>query len=166
MPVKDPVLSEKRIAPQKQEGLYAVFYQPAGGMLTPDQAARLYHLIQPMEEVEIRLTPQEGLYVVNCSAGEVREILSAIGISDEKSIRAVYEYIIGEPCNYLKYYLGYLEIEALKERAEVLWSEDGFTLYRFHTFLLNNGPADFRTLSRLLETTRPDENSHLLEKKN
>ena len=30
-----------------------------------------------MEEVEIRLTPQEGLYVVNCSAGEVREILSA-----------------------------------------------------------------------------------------
>lgn len=77
MPVKDPVLSDKRIAPQKQEGLYAVFYQPAGGMLTPDQAARLYHLIQPMEEVEIRLTPQEGLYVVNCSAGEVREILSA-----------------------------------------------------------------------------------------
>ncbi|MCI8358598.1 MAG: DUF885 domain-containing protein [Lachnospiraceae bacterium] len=106
------------------------------------------------------------IHYEGASYDRVREILSAIGISDEKSIRAVYEYIIGEPCNYLKYYLGYLEIEALKERAEVLWSEDGFTLYRFHTFLLNNGPADFRTLSRLLETTRPDENSHLLEKKN
>ena len=106
------------------------------------------------------------IHYEGASYDRVREILSAIGISDEESIRAVYEYIIGEPCNYLKYYLGYLEIEALKERAEVLWSEDGFTLYRFHTFLLNNGPADFRTLSRLLETTRPDENSHLLEKKN
>lgn len=93
----------------------------------------------------------------------VHEILSAIGISDDESIRAVYEYIIGEPCNYLKYYLGYLEIESLKERAEKLWTEEGFTLYRFHMFLLNNGPADFRTLSRLLETTRSGRRSYLLE---
>lgn len=77
MPAKGPALSDKRIVSQKQEGLYSVFYQPAGGMLTPDQAIRLYHLIKPMEEVEIRLTPKEGLYVVNCSAEEAREILSA-----------------------------------------------------------------------------------------
>lgn len=76
-PADTPVPSDKRIIPQKQEGLYAVFYQPPGGMLTPDKARELYHLIAPMEAVEIRLTPKEGLYVVNCSAGEAQEILSA-----------------------------------------------------------------------------------------
>lgn len=79
----------------------------------------------------------------------IAAILSAIGFTSEESIRAVYEYIVEEPCNYLKYYLGYLEIEALKKQAETAW-DDSYTLYRFHTFLLNNGPADFRTLSRLL----------------
>lgn len=80
---------------------------------------------------------------------KVSAILSAIGFTSEESIRAVYEYIAEEPCNYLKYYLGYLEIEALKKQAETVWG-DSFTLYRFHTFLLSNGPADFRTLGRLL----------------
>lgn len=110
------------------------------------------------------------IHYEGASYDRVREILSAIGISEEEAIRAVYEYIIEEPCNYLKYYLGYLEIEALKEQAKAIWTdtsgENAFTLYRFHTFLLNNGPADFRTLSRLLETTRFSRQSHLLEKKN
>ncbi len=77
VPIKSHILSDERIFPQRQEGLYAVFYQPAGGILTPDQAIRLYHLIKPMEEVEIRLTPKEGLYVVNCSAAQAQVILSA-----------------------------------------------------------------------------------------
>jgi len=100
------------------------------------------------------------IHYEGASYERIYEILSAIGISESEDIRAIYEYIIEEPCNYLKYYLGYLEIEALKEQAKAVWTEgsgeNGFTLYRFHTFLLNNGPADFRTLSRLLETARPD----------
>lgn len=78
------------------------------------------------------------------------QILSAIGFTEEENIKAIYEYIVEEPCNYLKYYLGYLEIETLKNHAEAAWG-DSFTLYRFHSFLLNNGPADFRTLTRLLK---------------
>ena len=67
------------------------------------------------------------IHYEGASYERVCEILSAMGISDDESIRNIYEYIIGEPCNYLKYYLGYLEIEALKERAEALWAADGFT---------------------------------------
>lgn len=89
------------------------------------------------------------IHYEGASYEKVSQILSAIGFTDEEAIRAVYDYIVGEPCNYLKYYLGYLEIEALKNHAEAAWG-DSFTLYRFHTFLLNNGPADYRTLSRLL----------------
>lgn len=70
-------VSDKRIIPQKQAGLYSVFYQPVGGNLTPDKAACLYHLIEPMEDVEIRLSPDEGLYVINCSAREAEKVLKA-----------------------------------------------------------------------------------------
>lgn len=70
-------ISDKRLLPQKQEGLYAVFYQPVGGNLTPQKAAQLYQLIQPMEDVEIRLTPDEGLYIINCNSMEAEALLKA-----------------------------------------------------------------------------------------
>lgn len=71
-----PMPANKRVIPQKQEGLYAVFYQPIGGNLTPSQAARLYQLIAPMEAVEIRLTPQEGMYIINCNSDEAQKLLA------------------------------------------------------------------------------------------
>ncbi len=67
--------SDKRIIPQKQEGLYAVYYQPIGGDFTPERAKELYNLIKDMQEVEIRITPQEGLYVINCNAKEAEQVL-------------------------------------------------------------------------------------------
>ncbi len=67
----------KRLIPQRQEGLYSVFYQPVGGNLTPHKARELYELITPMEEVEIRLTPEEGLYIINCNAQEADKLLKA-----------------------------------------------------------------------------------------
>lgn len=82
--VKVPVVSktgsgsvtpDKRIIPQKQEGLYAVFYQPVGGEFTPAKAKELYELIRDMEEVEIRVTADEGLYVINCNAQEAERVL-------------------------------------------------------------------------------------------
>ena len=49
----------------------------------------------------------------------------------------------------MKYYLGYLEIESLRFNAQEKWGDD-YTDYRFHEFILDNGPADFRTLQLLL----------------
>lgn len=68
---------DKRIIPQKQEGLYAVFYQPIGGDFTPAKAKELYDLIKDMEDVEIRLNAEEGLYIINCNAEEAKQILEA-----------------------------------------------------------------------------------------
>lgn len=95
------------------------------------------------------------IHYEGASYENVRQILSAIGLTEEAAIRAVYEYIIEEPCNYLKYYLGYLEIEALKAQAKDIWGS-AYSPRRFHTFLLNNGPADFRTLSRLILLSQAD----------
>lgn len=82
---------------------------------------------------------------------QVREILQSIGVTDLSSVTAVYQYITEEPVNYLKYYLGYLEIELLKEEAKKLWGEN-FTSYRFHKFLLETGPSDFTGLYELLHS--------------
>jgi uncharacterized protein (DUF885 family) len=77
---------------------------------------------------------------------QAAKILQSIGIRNSSSVTAIYQYIAEEPVNYLKYYLGYLEIELLKEKAKLLWDED-FTLLRFHQFILENGPSDFTGLN-------------------
>lgn len=80
---------------------------------------------------------------------QTAHVLSSLGISDPVTARNVYEYIAEEPANYMKYYLGYLEILRLKEDAEELWKED-YSDLRFHRFFLENGPADFTSLKEQL----------------
>ncbi|MCX4323985.1 MAG: DUF885 domain-containing protein [Lachnospiraceae bacterium] len=100
-----------------------------------------------------------AIHYDNASFEDVQKLCYCLGIGDSSSLAALYQYIVEEPCNYLKYYLGYLEILELKKQAAVLWSEpnqvtavynDTEFLYRFHSFLLQNGPADYRTLARRL----------------
>lgn len=69
-------LEHTRIIPQKQDGLYAVFYQPIGGNLAPEKAKELFGLIKDMEDVEIRLAPKEGMYIINCTAKEAEKVLA------------------------------------------------------------------------------------------
>lgn len=69
-------ITDRRVTAQKQDGLYSVFYQPIGGVLSPAKAKELYELISDMEDVEIRLTPEEGLYVINCNGDEAKEVLA------------------------------------------------------------------------------------------
>lgn len=103
-----------------------------------------------------------AIHYDNASLEDVQKLCYCLGLNDSASLAALYQYIAEEPCNYLKYYLGYLEILELKKQAAVLWSEpnqvtavynDTAFLYRFHSFLLQNGPADYRTLARRLGAT-------------
>jgi len=85
----------------------------------------------------------------NASYSQTADILENFGISDANSCRSVYTYIAQNPCNYPKYYLGYLEILSLKEQAQTLWGKD-YSDYRFHCFLLDSGPSDFLSLQERL----------------
>lgn len=67
----------KRIIEQKQEFLYAVYYQPIGGDLKPEKLKELYEVIKDMEQVEARITPEEGMYFINCTAEEAKRVLAA-----------------------------------------------------------------------------------------
>ncbi len=86
----------------------------------------------------------------NASYSQVHDTLCSFGISSPQSTAAIYEYIVEEPANYLKYYLGYLEILALQNEAKTLWGAS-YTDYAFHEFFLQNGPADYRTLGEVLK---------------
>lgn len=90
----------------------------------------------------------------NASFNKVAKVLEGFGIQDSASVKAVYTYIAQEPCNYLKYYLGYLEILSLRENARRLWG-DAYTDYKFHCFYLDNGPADFLSLEEQAEQWVP-----------
>ncbi len=91
------------------------------------------------------------IHYENASYSQVAEVLENFGITESNSVNAVYTYIAEEPCNYLKYYLGYLEILELRKEAESLWKED-YTDYAFHKFYLDIGPSDFTSLLECLKS--------------
>lgn len=65
----------ERMLAQKQKGLYAVSYHPLCGNVTLDKWTELYGVIRDKEEVEIRLTPQEGMYIINLTYEEAMQVL-------------------------------------------------------------------------------------------
>lgn len=92
------------------------------------------------------------IHYENASFSQIARLLENLGIRDLESARSVYNYILQSPCNYLKYYLGYLEILSLQDLARETWGTE-YTDRRFHTFYLDCGPSDFLSLrERLLET--------------
>ncbi len=86
-----------------------------------------------------------AIHYEGATPGQVQAILAKMGISSAETVNAVYQYIVEEPANYLKYYLGFLEFLALRDQAVQIWGED-FSLLRFHRFVLETGPSDFQGL--------------------
>lgn len=65
----------RRILAQKQPGLYTVKYHPVGGSPKPEFFGNLYQVIKDMDQVELRLSPDEALYIINCTAPEAEQVL-------------------------------------------------------------------------------------------
>ncbi len=64
------------------------------------------------------------------------------GISDRETSDRMYDLMVDNPSNYLEYYVGWLEIQNMREEAEEVLG-DSFLAKDFHTFLLETGPASF-----------------------
>lgn len=64
------------------------------------------------------------------------------GITDTDTIEKIYDLIIADPANYLKYYIGYVEFLEMKKEALETWGED-FSQEKFHKAVLDVGPAPF-----------------------
>lgn len=83
---------------------------------------------------------------------QVAEVLGKFGITSPQACEAVYTYIAEEPCNYPKYYVGYLEILKLRDTAMDHWGA-AYSDLKFHTFYLEQGTSDFSSLESLLLMT-------------
>lgn len=95
---------------------------------------------------------------------EAVSLLNAYGITDPDVISGLYEYIVEEPACYPKYFIGYLEIMALKEAAGKILG-DSYSDLAFHTFLLNAGPAPFSIITEKLQHTDALAPSSMSEKR-
>ncbi len=68
---------DSRIIAQKQPGLCAVYYHPIGGSPEPSFFARIQEVIRGMDQVELRLAPDESIYIINCTGDEAARVLEA-----------------------------------------------------------------------------------------
>lgn len=71
------------------------------------------------------------------------------GITDTDTIAEIYNLIIADPGNYLKYYIGYVEFLELKKSAIEKWGND-FSQKRFHKAILETGPVPFDILRKVV----------------
>ena len=78
---------------------------------------------------------------------QVTQSLHGFGIASDDTCKEIYQYIIENPANYLKYYLGYLNFMDLRDLAEKK-AGDEFDKKEFHRFILETGPAPFPIIEK------------------
>ena len=77
-PVKEPEeVSGDRIFKQKQAGLYYVAYHPVGGDLIIEDLERIRAAIGDAEGVELRISPDSAIYIINLSGEEALRVAEA-----------------------------------------------------------------------------------------
>lgn len=81
-------LSDPRVIPQKQLGLYTVIWHPLGGQPNLDTLCRVFDLLSGIEAAEMRLSPDEGAYLVNLTGREAKELLA---LTDPDSAHTLFE---------------------------------------------------------------------------
>lgn len=67
----------ERISKQKQKGLYTVSYKPICGYMDAEAFKKIYKNIEPLNQVEIRLTPFGSLDIINLNGTEAMKVYLA-----------------------------------------------------------------------------------------
>jgi len=112
-----------RLISQKQSGLYSVYVHPMGGQLKTEDLKLIIDKIEGMDDIEIRLTMSEGLYVRNLNGKEAQLLLDLTeGMGGNTSL----EYstcCIGVPtCQ-----MGILESQSTLKEILSYFKENNFT---------------------------------------
>lgn len=81
-------IDNSRVKAQKQPGLYTVVWHPIGGQPDVDVFCRLSDALASMEEVQMRLAPDESAYIVNLTAEEAKQVLEII---EEDTAKTLFE---------------------------------------------------------------------------
>lgn len=114
---------------------YAGLSEEAATLCAANQAAIL----------SLYATADMGIHYDGWTLDDTATFFATYGFSDEETIRDIFELIVGEPANYLKYYIGYLEFHDLQEDMKKQ-NPDRYTDSDFYEKVLRIGPAPFGIL--------------------
>lgn len=90
-----------------------------------------------------------GIHYEGWTVQEVTNTLSSFGIASQDVCQEIFQYIVENPTNYLKYYLGFLNFTDLRATVENKKGTD-FQLKDFHKKILEIGPAPFPVVKKYL----------------
>ena len=90
-----------------------------------------------------------GIHYQGWTLQEVTNTLSSFGIASQEICQEIFQYIVENPTNYLKYYLGFLNFTDLRTTVENKKGTD-FQLKDFHQKILEIGPAPFPVVKKYL----------------
>lgn len=79
-------ITDRRVKEQKQEGLYTVEWHPIGGQPAPEVFCALSDAIQEMDEVQMRLAPDETAYIINLTGDEAKKVLELTAGNTAKTL--------------------------------------------------------------------------------
>ena len=119
---------------------YADVDKSAAGFLQNNQSALL----------SLYASTDLGIHYDGWTREETADFWRDYGITDKETLNWIYEYIVGEPGSYLKYYVGYLEFLELKEYAMEIFGNN-YNDIAFHQTLLDIGPAPFAIIEEYLD---------------
>ena len=129
---------------------YAGLETPVADLLSFNQSALL----------SLYAATDLGIHYDGWSFSDVLDFWADYGITDQNSLRSVYELIVEEPAHYLKYYVGYLEFLELKEEAKKRYG-DAYSDVAFHRAVLAIGPAPFAIVEKYLDAYYLVENKEI-----
>lgn len=88
-----------------------------------------------------------GIHFHGWDQAIVSKTLHSFGILSQDTCGEIFQYIVENPGNYLKYYVGYLNFTDLRTKAEDA-SKRELNLKQFHQQILEIGPAPFPVLEK------------------
>jgi uncharacterized protein (DUF885 family) len=118
-----------------------ISYDYAG--LDENVAAMLMHNQSAM--LSLYASSDIGIHYYGWEASDMYEFWGDYGITDHSVVDAIARLILGDPGNYLKYYVGYLNFVQLRDDMEEAYG-NSFSLPAFHEAVLRMGPAPFDVL--------------------
>lgn len=92
------IVADPRAISQKQDGLYAVHWHPVGGLPSADTLCKLCDLLAEIPEAEMRLSPDESVYIINLTGAEAEKILELTGDSARSPFETSVSCIGAEIC--------------------------------------------------------------------
>lgn len=134
-------------------GLYAELY--SYDISGNDESSNEFYKTASMLSYDAYCLCDIGINYNGWDRTRTRTFLATLGYNVNTSDQ-IFNSMIENPCAYIKYYLGYLEIMDMRNRAE---SElgDNFDLKSFHKFILDIGPAQFEIINSRFEKWLEDQ---------